>query len=85
VRGGLPGDLFFDLWLVDASFTNGFLLLETATVTRASQAETGVAGDAPAGDLARGLAETVSGEAFERGLELIYRGFKETFPTAAGF
>ena len=86
LRGGLPEDRFLDVWLVDASFTNGFLLLETATLTRASRAEaaagqaahaTSPAG-APEAELAGALAETASGAAFVRGLELIYRGFKET-------
>jgi AcrR family transcriptional regulator len=82
VRGGLPEDRFFDLWLVDASFTNGFLLLETATLTRASRTEAAAATGAPAGEFGGELAGTVSGEAFVRGLELIYRGFKETFTAA---
>ena len=86
LRGGLPEDRFLDVWLVDASFTNGFLLLETATLTRASRAEAaaGMAAratrlaSAPEAELAGALAQTASGEAYVRGLELIYRGFKET-------
>ena len=79
-KGGLPEGRFFDVWLVDASFTNGFLLLETATLARRAAAEGADAGMAPgAGELAGGLAGTLTGDAFERGLALIYRGLKETF------
>lgn len=86
LRGGLPEERFLDVWLVDASFTNGFLLLETATLTRASRAQA-AAGKAaspasparvPEAELAGALAETASGKAYVRGLELIYRGFRET-------
>lgn len=81
-RGGLPEERFLDVWLVDASFSNGFLLLETATLTRASHGEARAGAPAEGGDacdLADGLAETVAGEAFLRGLTLIYAGLKETF------
>lgn len=79
-KGGLPESHFFDVWLVGASFTNGFLLLETATLARRAAGETTEpeAGRG-AGELAGGLAETLTGDAYERGLELIYRGLKEAF------
>jgi AcrR family transcriptional regulator len=76
-KGGLPRERFFDVWLVDASYTNGFLLLETAPAAQ------GPAGGPPAGEsegsgeFARQLTETASGDAFLRGLDLIYRGLRD--------
>lgn len=92
VRGGLPKHRFLDVWLVDASYANGFLLLETATLTRASRGGAAnekaegaaLASRAPEAELAGALAGTVSGDAFLRGLQMIYRGFKETLSSETG-
>jgi AcrR family transcriptional regulator len=86
-KGGLPADRFFDVWLVDAAFSNGFLLLATATLTRPEDPKES---DVPTGtphredELAAKMAATLSEEAFARGLDLIYAGLKDTFSREQG-
>jgi AcrR family transcriptional regulator len=80
-KSGLPRERFFDLWLVDAAFSNGFLLLATATLTRPQEPEP-ARPDATGlreAELAAKMAATLSEEAFARGLDLIYAGLKDTF------
>lgn len=77
--GGLPRAAFFDVWLVDASYTNGFLMLETEMLRRAG----GEDRPGAQGEFAKHLGETASGDSFVRGLDLIYRGLRDTITTAS--
>lgn len=84
VKGGLPERRFFDVWLVDGAFSDGFLLLATATLTQSAQPDSLFDAEVdPNRELAAGMAATLSEEAFTRGLNLIYTGLKDTFSSEA--
>ena len=79
VKSGLPEHLFSDVWLVDDAFTTGFLLIETTTICRkmdsGSQPQVNDTDD----ELAGTMAATLTGDAFARGLDLVYEGLRATF------
>lgn len=83
-KGGLPENLFFDVWLVDGAFTDGFLLLETSTLAHPSSPDMPLETASQYGELATKMAGTLSEKAFARGLDLIYAGMKETFAREHG-
>lgn len=80
---GLPEERFVDVWLVDAAFSNGFLLLAAEACARGGRSRAAADG-AETSELAAEMAGTLSAEAFERGLTLIYTGLKDTFLREAG-
>jgi len=57
-KGGPPRERLLDVWLVDASYTNAFLLFETATVLRARDRESPKTGSAPRDEFVSELADT---------------------------
>jgi len=75
-KGGLPRDRFLDVWLVDAPYTNGFLLLETTTALRTGDEHSRAAGNESRDRFVSELADTASGDSFARGLKLIYGGLR---------
>jgi AcrR family transcriptional regulator len=84
VKSGLPEHLFSDVWLVDDAFTTGFLLIETTTICREMDSGSQPRIDDSDDELPGIMAATLTGEAFARGLDLVYEGLRTTFARELG-
>ena len=84
VKSGLPEHLFSDVWLVDDAFTTGFLLIETTTICREMDSGSQSRPSDNDAQLAGMMAATLTGDAFARGLDLVYEGLRATFARELG-
>ena len=75
--GGLNEQRFIESWQVIDAFLTGFLLMETAALTRAAQHAGGDTGPATS-PVRRGMAEVHSDEAFAAALEVVIAGIRAT-------
>jgi len=76
--GGMNGERFIESWEVIDAFLTGFLLMETAALTRATQ-RAGADPDTAAGDeFRRDMAGVHSDEAFAAALEVVIAGIRAT-------